>query len=86
MAMAMETKMLVARRGEPVIVVPVEIDGEEVEWVFTSEAEADAALEGRAIQEGLDLAGAWSDLDLDEMLDELAPAPDQSPPSPSLDL
>ena len=86
MAMAAETKMLVARRGEPVIVVPVEVDGEEVEWVFTSEAEADAALEDRAIREALDLAGAWSDLDLDEMLDELARLRHASPPSPSLDL
>jgi hypothetical protein len=78
--------MLVARHGEPVIVIPVQVGGEEVEWVFTSEAEADAALEDLAIQESLYLAGAWSDLDLDEMLDELDRMRHASPPSPPLDL
>jgi len=86
--MASEPRMLVARPGEPLIVIPIEVDGEEVEWVFTSEEEADAALAGRAerdVQEALGLAGAWSDLDFDDMMDELDRIRHANPPSPPLE-
>ena len=84
--MAVGSKMLIARRGEPVIVIPVEVDGEEAEWVFTSEAEADAALRNQETEEALDLAGAWGDIDADEIQDELVRLRYANPPSHSLDL
>jgi hypothetical protein len=68
---------------QPLIAIPVERDGREEVLYFVDEAEADAALGPASVQEALDLAGAWSDLDADEMLDALDRMRRESKPTPA---
>ena len=77
---------LVVGKGKPLIGLLLEENGELVERYFSSEEDARAAISDAAIQHALDVAGAWSDIDLDEMLDELDRIRQESPPSPPLDL
>ena len=53
---------LVVERGQPLIPIPVEEDGQEVTYYFVDDAVADAVLP-RSVREVLSLAGAWSDRD-----------------------
>ncbi len=55
---------------------------------FTNEEELDAAISQDTIQRGLDLAGAWGDLDVseDELLRALDEIRHESEPTPSLTL
>jgi hypothetical protein len=58
---------LIRSTGEPVYMRPVDDEGRE--WdCFWSEEEADAATTDEDIEQALALAGAWSDLDADEVL------------------
>lgn len=75
-----------ARWDDPLIGVPEEIDGERFVRYFTSEEDADAARGKDSKQAALDAIGAWSDLDLDEMLDELDRIRHDSTPTPPIDL
>jgi len=61
------------RGKQPLIAIPVKENGEEVVYYFNSEKDADKMFpkDKDSLRETLDLAGAWSDLDFDEMLDEL---------------
>lgn len=71
-----------ARMDQPLIAIPVVRDGREEVLYFVNEAEADAALGGRSVQQALALAGAWSDLDA--MLDALDHLRHESAPTPAL--
>jgi hypothetical protein len=72
--------------GEPLIALVLEENGREVTRYFTDDAAADAALPAESIQDALALAGAWSGLDWDEMIDALDQIRHQTPPSPPLTL
>lgn len=71
-----------ARMDQPLIAIPVVRDGREEVLYFVNEAEADAALGGRSVQQALALAGAWSDLDA--MLDALDHLRHESAPMPTI--
>lgn len=73
-----------ARMDQPLIAIPVARDGREEVLHFVSEAEADAALGGRSVQQALALAGAWSHLNADAMLDALHHLRHESAPTPAL--
>jgi hypothetical protein len=77
---------IVLRPGQPLIVIPDEEDGEEIERVYTSWEELDADITDEDIQETLNLAGAWSDLDFDEFVSWLERRKQESPPSPPFSL
>jgi hypothetical protein len=71
-----------AASNEPLFVLPSEDDGDETVQYFTDEATLDAAVTEQHIRDALALAGAWSDLDWDEM--EAAPLRQRRevPPTP----
>ena len=75
----------VAGCEEPVFAIPVEEDGREVVRYFTDERAAAAATTDQGIQEALDLAGAWSDLDWDEMEATLYRMRHETPPTPPIE-
>jgi hypothetical protein len=84
-------KYLVARRGDPLIVIPRIEDGEEVVYYFTDEEDARRVFgkKRESIERALSLAGAWADIDDEDgpdMLDELDRMRHASPPSPPLEL
>ncbi len=60
-----------AHRNQPLIGVISHEKGQEVVHYLAEEADADAATSANAIQEILDLAGAWSDLNWDVVEEEL---------------
>lgn len=72
---------LVARRDQPLIAVPAERDGDEGVCYFVDDDAADRALGQGAIK----LAGVWSDLDADEMLDALERMRRETPPTPPIE-
>jgi len=71
---------------EALIGVFLEENGLEVVRYFTSVAEAERAIPASAIEEGLQLAGAWEDLDIEQMLDELDRIRHESRPTPPFSL
>jgi hypothetical protein len=71
---------------QPLIGVPGHENGRDVVRYFASEADADAALSDDAVQDALNLAGAWSDLDWDETIDALDRIRHESVPTPPIDL
>lgn len=75
------------RGNQPLIGIPVQENGETVVYYFNSEEAADKAFPSskKSVQEVLNLAGSWSDLDFDEMLDELDQIRHQSKPTPIFD-
>jgi hypothetical protein len=58
--------------------------GKEVVRYFTEEEQVDQAAPG--VAEALGLAGAWSDLDLDETLDSLERIRHEGKPTPPIEL
>jgi len=62
---------LVARPGQPLISVKVPRDGLEEIFYFTDEQTARTVVAQLAPRSALELAGAWSDLDWDEVEAEL---------------
>ena len=74
---------LEAEMDQPLIAIPFEKDGRQVVRYFTSEEDADAATRD-SIQQALDLAGAWADLDWDEMEAALYRIRHESPPTPPI--
>jgi hypothetical protein len=71
-------------RNHPLIGIPVEENGKKMVRYFTEEAQADRETGG--VEEALDLAGAWSDLDLDDTLDALDRIRHESKPTPPIKL
>ena len=74
----------VARRDQPLIAVPMEQDGVEEVRYFVDEAAADVVLGQTAQPAPIKLAGVWSDLDAEAMLDELDRLCHEGHPTPQL--
>lgn len=69
---------------QPLIGVLLHEHDRDIVRYFTEEEAADAALPPDSTDDALRLAGAWSDLDWDEMEEELDRIRHQSPPSPPI--
>lgn len=69
--------------GEPILMRPIDDEGLEWEYFWTEEA-ADAAVTDEDIQLALDAAGAWSDLDADEVLAGLERLRRERKPTPPI--
>lgn len=78
-------KILVVRDDQPLFAVPMEENGENVTWYFTDEEAFEAAAPPQSIQEALSLAGAWSNLDWDEMEEALDRIRHSNRPTPPID-
>jgi hypothetical protein len=78
---------VVADDDQPLIAVPLDEEdgGRRRVAYYTSEAAADAALDDAAIRRAKALAGAWADLDWEEVAAELHRIRHQTPPSPPAD-
>ncbi len=74
----------VVRRDQPLIAVPMDQDGVEEVRYFVDEAAADAALGQTTQPAPIKLAGVWSDLDAEAMLNELDRLRHESKPTPPL--
>ncbi len=75
-------KGLRASSRQPLIVVPI---GDDDVRYFTSDEEADASMSQDAIQQALNLAGAWSQLDGEDMLNALDRMRHESQPTPPIE-
>lgn len=62
-----DTDTLLIPPGQPLIVLPFEVDGHEIERYFADEESTDAAVSEDDLQLAMDAIGAWSDLDWDEL-------------------
>ena len=71
---------------EPLIALFLEEDGRKVVRYFASDEEADAAVSPGATERALQLAGAWSDLEWDEVRTGLERIRRESSASPPLSL
>jgi hypothetical protein len=71
-------------RNQPLIAVPVEENGQEMVRYFTDEEEAERDASG--VAEALSLAGAWRDLDEEEMHHALDRISHESQPTPPIKL
>jgi hypothetical protein len=76
---------MVAGEEQPLIGIPVRDGDREVVHYFADEADADRALSQDSTQAALSLAGAWSDLDYDQAMEELDRIRHESRPTPGLD-
>jgi len=75
------------RGKEPLIAILVEEHGETVTYYFNSYKEADTFTKKRnSIQKAIETAGAWKDIDFNEMLDELDQIRHQSKPTPLFEI
>jgi len=78
--------LLTTTQSQPLIGIPFEENGKEVIRYFSEETQADHAVSSDATKKALELAGAWSDLDGDEMLDALDHIRHDSKPTPPIEL
>jgi hypothetical protein len=78
-------RSMTAGIDQPLIAVFERQNGHEVVRYFADEAEADAALSDDTVRDALSLAGAWSDLDWDEMSAALDRIRHESKPTPPID-
>ena len=76
----------IVQRNQPLIGIISLEEGQEVVHYFAEEAEADAAISSSAIQEILNLAGSWSDLNWDVVEEELYRIRHESRPTPPISL
>lgn len=81
-----QEQSLLVQSNQPLIGIPFEENGQEVERYFTSEEAADAAVSQSATQAALSVIGAWSDLDWDEMVDALDRIRHESKPTPPIEI
>jgi hypothetical protein len=72
--------------GQPLIGVIAEEQGHEVVRYFIEEQEADKVMVHNTTQDALALAGAWSDLEWDELEKALESIRHESHPTPPLSL
>jgi hypothetical protein len=77
---------LTTRGNQPLIGIPTKDGAEKVVRYFTSVEDADRALsqDDDGIQRALSAIGAWSDLDFDQMLDDLDQIRHRSDPTPPI--
>ena len=78
--------LITTSQNQPLIGIPFEENGKEVIRYFSEETQADHAVSNDATEKALALAGAWSDLDFDEMLDTLDHIRHDSKPTPPIAL
>ena len=76
---------MIALDDQPLIGVPVKLNGREVVRYFTDEAAADEGLPANSIETALSLAGAWSDLDWDDAIRTLDRIRHESKPTPPIE-
>ena len=81
-----DVETLLVALGQPLIVLPFEIDGREVECYFADEDSADAAVSEADLQLAMDAIGAWSDLDWDQLEGALERNRHESTPTPPIAL
>lgn len=77
---------LLVRGDQPLIGIILPEDGQEVTCYFTDEAAAGTATAPEDIRAALAAIGSASDLDFDQMLDELDRIRHESTPTPPIDL
>jgi hypothetical protein len=75
---------LLVQSNQPLIGIPFEEKGHEVVRYFTKEEEADSAVADQ--EDALSLAGAWRELDWDEMVEALDRIRHESNPTPPIGL
>ena len=80
-----QPQSLVLDARQALVAIPLEEAGREVVRYFPDEEPAEAATSDQSVQRALALAGAWSDLDWDEMERELHRIGHEAPPTPPLD-
>ena len=73
-------------RNQPLIGIPFQEHGKEIIRYFSQEELADQAVSEDATHKALSLAGAWSDLDWEDMQQELDRIRHQSQPTPPIEL
>ena len=73
------------RRGQALIAIPDDVDGEEITLYFASQETADAWLADRRLSTALAAIGSWSDLDWEETLQALDRIRHESKPTPPID-
>jgi hypothetical protein len=74
----------IVQRNQPLIGIISHEDGQEVVHYFAEEAEVNAAISSNALQEILNLAGSWSDLNWDVVEEELHRIRHESRPTPPI--
>lgn len=79
-----QAQSLLVQSNQPLIGIPFEKNGQEAVRYFAEEAEADKVVSG--VDEALSLAGAWSDLDWEEMEQALDRIRHESKPTPPIEL
>ncbi len=77
---------LLVQGNHPLIGIPFEEKGHEVVRYFAREEEADQAVADQEVQDALRLAGAWSHLDWEAMVEALDRIRHESTPTPPLEL
>ena len=86
MAQHTEQPSFQVRDSQPLISIPFDENGHQVTRYFADEAAADAAMGSDVTTDALNLAGAWCDLDFDEMVAALDRIRHESKPTPPIDL
>ena len=81
-----ELPSLLVQDNQPLIGIPFEEKGQEVVRYFAREDEADRAVADEEVEDALSLAGAWSDLDWEEMVEALDRIRHESKPTPPIEL
>ena len=77
---------LLVQDNQPLIGIPFEEQGQEVVRYFAGEEEADQAVADQEVQDAMSLAGAWSHLDWDDMVEALDRIRHESKPTPPIEL
>lgn len=70
---------------QPLIGVPVHVNGREAVRYFANEAEADAALSQSDVDAALSAIGAWGDLDYEATQAALEHIRHETPPTPPIE-
>lgn len=78
--------LITTTQNQPLIGIPFREHGKEVIRYFSEEEQADKAVSEDMTKQALRLAGAWSDLDWDEMEKELDRIRHESKPTPPIEL
>ena len=78
--------LITTSQNQPLIGIPFEENGKEVIRYFSEETQADQAVSNDTTRKALEIAGAWRDLDWDEMEKELDRIRHASKPTPPIEL
>ena len=84
-AMIKPPSSMIVRRDQPLIGVLVRENSEDMVRYVADEEELEKSSSPTSVERALALAGAWSDLDCDEMLDALDRIRHESKPTPPID-